>query len=226
MSSQWECSCLNMWVKSEVMISDCLVLCSCLVYLGLTLGFWFQVGSHSCRQGDSGSRGKTPLPSLFELESAHSAVIIPKVKTLRYFYHCFVVELAVSVWIHVCRHYFMVQSTFISRSWLVCVHEREQRNRPRWVFSQFQHGCKVNSPFKKICMTKPGTMLMSVSSIKGRFAMVLWLVWLWLLMISGIRSPECKCILSVSSANLFVAWSACASQCVAVKLCRRQQWED
>lgn len=62
MSSQWECSCLNMWVKSEVMISDCLVLCSCLVYLGLTLGFWFQVGSHSCRQGDSGSRGKTPPP--------------------------------------------------------------------------------------------------------------------------------------------------------------------
>lgn len=84
-----------------------------------------------------------------------------------------------------------------------------------WVFSLFQHGCKVNSPFKKICMTKPGTMLMFVSSIKARFATVLWLVWLRLLMISGIRTPECKCILCVSSADLFVAWSACASQCVA-----------
>lgn len=80
MSSQWECSCLNMWVKPEVVISDCLVLCSCLVYLRLTLGFWFQVGSHSCRQGDSGSRGKNPPSPLFELESAHSAVIIPKSK--------------------------------------------------------------------------------------------------------------------------------------------------
>lgn len=31
------------------------------VWLGLTLGFWFQVGSHSCCQGDSGARGKKPL---------------------------------------------------------------------------------------------------------------------------------------------------------------------
>lgn len=36
-----------------------------------------------------------------------------------------------------------------------------------------------------------------------------------------IKCPECECILCASSTHLFVAWSACASQCVAVKLYTR-----
>lgn len=57
-----------------------LVLYSRVVELGLTLGFRFQVGSHSCRQGDSGPRGKKK-PPLFHL-SLCPFVIIQKSKHL------------------------------------------------------------------------------------------------------------------------------------------------
>lgn len=40
------------------------------VQLGLIGGFWFQVGSHPCRQGDSGARGKTSSPLLTHVWSS------------------------------------------------------------------------------------------------------------------------------------------------------------
>lgn len=68
-------------------------------------------------------------------------------------------------------------------------------------------------------MAKPGTMLMSVSSCKGRFAMVLWLVWLRLLMISGIRCPECKRILCKFCRSL----CGMVRMCVTVRRCKTVQ---
>lgn len=62
---------------------------------------------------------------------------------------------------------------------------------------------------------------MFVSFIEGRFAVVLWLVWL-----QKIRRPKCECILCASSTHLFVVWSACTSQCVAVKLRTRTNSEQ
>lgn len=50
-----------MWCLQQHSPVKGLVLHSWFVLLGLTLGFWFQVGSHSCCQGDSGARGKKPL---------------------------------------------------------------------------------------------------------------------------------------------------------------------
>lgn len=89
------------------------------VQLGLIGGFWFQVGSHPCRQGDSGARGKTSSPPMcdhphikFGIYVSSLFVIDLKKKkkrlvvSLQPSLFLFVIEISMFVEIHVFLSYF------------------------------------------------------------------------------------------------------------------------
>lgn len=59
----WQCVMFAAALSRQRFSAVWLLLCK----LGLIWGFWFQVGSHSCRQGDSGARGKNWPPSFLLL---------------------------------------------------------------------------------------------------------------------------------------------------------------